>query len=183
MCCRKHIGLLDRTASRWHSMHYDQRMIAECSWVRHVWILLPWAALRRRCAPSLNSTCHMGRDLHCFRQSRKTGRYLAANSSLDAEMDTCCELCGLDRDLTVHHLIPKCQWRRLKRKRKVSGKDEMPVAVLCRTCHNMVHRTFSHAELARSYSSVEELKDAEPLQRYVKTRCMWTKRQNSNGYS
>lgn len=50
-----------------------------------------------------------------------TGRYLNANDSLTGS----CELCGLDRDLTVHHLVPKVHWRRMRKKRQVTGKDEL----------------------------------------------------------
>lgn len=111
------------------------------------------------------------------RMARNTGRYLNANQNVVG----LCELCGLDQDLTVHHLVPKVHWRRMKKRRQVSGKDEPPTAILCRTCHSMVHRTFSHSELGRNYNSIEALEEAGELQKYLQLRRPWGEIQNQSG--
>ncbi|CAJ1416740.1 unnamed protein product [Effrenium voratum] len=103
--------------------------------------------------------------------ARNTGRYLNANESVSGS----CELCGLDWDLTVHHLVPKLHWRRMRKRRQVTGKDEPPTAILCRTCHSMVHRTFSHSELGRCYNSIEALEEASEMQGYLQSRRPWGK--------
>uniref|UniRef100_A0A7S0B7J4 HNH domain-containing protein n=1 Tax=Pyrodinium bahamense TaxID=73915 RepID=A0A7S0B7J4_9DINO len=105
-----------------------------------------------------------------FRHARKTGDYLAINGHLGGT----CGLCGTDQELTVHHLVPKLQWKRMRRKGRVKGKDDPPKAVLCRTCHSMVHRTYSHAELARSYGSLEKLLHADGLVSFIERRRGWS---------
>ncbi|CAE6971185.1 yisB [Symbiodinium natans] len=102
-------------------------------------------------------------------RARKTGRYLNVNDGVAG----CCELCSLDHDLTIHHLIPKVHWKRMKKRRQVSGKDEPPTAILCRTCHSKVHRTFAHSELGRKYNTIEALGEAPELQRYLESRRPW----------
>ncbi|OLP87958.1 Ras-related protein Rab-18 [Symbiodinium microadriaticum] len=104
-----------------------------------------------------------------LRRARNTGRYLNVNDGVAG----CCELCSLDRDLTIHHLIPKVHWKRMKKRRQVSGKDEPPTAILCRTCHSKVHRTFTHSELGRNYNTVEALEEAPDLQEYLESRRPW----------
>eukprot|EP00929_Paragymnodinium_shiwhaense_P017681 TRINITY_DN12726_c1_g1_i2.p1 TRINITY_DN12726_c1_g1~~TRINITY_DN12726_c1_g1_i2.p1 ORF type:complete len:183 (+),score=11.52 TRINITY_DN12726_c1_g1_i2:103-651(+) len=111
---------------------------------------------------------------HVQRRGHNTGRYLVVNNRLGA--DEYCQLCGVDADLTIHHLIPRLQWKRMKRKGKLrggNGNAEPPTAVLCRTCHNKVHNAYTHSELARRYSTVEELVEAEALQGYLQTRSRW----------
>lgn len=101
--------------------------------------------------------------------AKATGRYLNTNDSVEGV----CEMCGIDQRLTIHHLIPRVQLKRMRRRGRFSGKQEPPTAVLCSTCHNMVHRTFTHSQLGRSYSSIEELVEAEELQTYLETRRAW----------
>lgn len=74
--------------------------------------------------------------------------------------------CGLcDRavpHLTEHHLIPKSQGRRQGVKIHA-----LPTVLLCPPCHKFLHRTFTNAELAGEYSSVDALLGHEDVKRFV----------------
>ncbi|RYD70082.1 MAG: HNH endonuclease [Sphingobacteriales bacterium] len=68
-----------------------------------------------------------------------------------------CELCCREViDVSRHHLTPKQK-----------GGKHMPTVNLCQPCHTTLHHTFSNAELARIYNSVEKLLAAAPLQNYL----------------
>lgn len=64
--------------------------------------------------------------------------------------------------LTEHHLVPKSQGRRQGVKIHA-----LPTARLCPACHKFLHWTFSNAELAGDYSSVEALLGHEDVRRFV----------------
>lgn len=64
--------------------------------------------------------------------------------------------------LTEHHLVPKSQGRRQGVKIHA-----LPTARLCPACHKFLHRTFSNAELAGDYSSVEALLEHGDVRRFV----------------
>ncbi|PNY82406.1 HNH endonuclease [Deinococcus koreensis] len=80
-----------------------------------------------------------------------------------------CALCGREvPTLTEHHLIPRSQGRR--RGVKV---QELPTVQLCSACHKFLHKTFSNAELAQEYTTVDALLAHEAVQRFV----AWIRRQ------
>ncbi|EDU49270.1 hypothetical protein PtrSN002B_009276 [Pyrenophora tritici-repentis] len=73
---------------------------------------------------------------------------------------TACELCSRDWvPLTYHHLIPKQAHARVL-KRGWHTEDKLnSVAWLCRACHSFVHRLAGNEELAKSYYTVDLIKD------------------------
>lgn len=74
-----------------------------------------------------------------------------------------CALCERETPvLTEHHLVPRSQGRR--QGVKVS---ELPTALLCPACHKFLHRTFTNAELAGAYSSMDALLSNEDVRRFV----------------
>ncbi len=74
-----------------------------------------------------------------------------------------CALCGRAvPQLTEHHLIPRSQGRR--RGVRVT---ELPTTLLCSPCHKFLHRTFSNAELAQDYPTVEVLQEHPDVRRFV----------------
>ena len=78
-------------------------------------------------------------------------------------MDTC-ELCEREvESISKHHLIPKQK-----------GGTFGPIANLCAACHSTLHNTYTNQELALLYNSVEKLKEAEALQKYLK----WIRKQS-----
>ena len=69
-----------------------------------------------------------------------------------------CELCGRDVTLiTQHHLIPKQK-----------GGDSDQIVNLCRPCHKTIHATFTNTQLVQDYNTLEQLKQANALQNYLK---------------
>eukprot|EP01029_Cantina_marsupialis_P028984 TRINITY_DN778309_c0_g1_i1.p1 TRINITY_DN778309_c0_g1~~TRINITY_DN778309_c0_g1_i1.p1 ORF type:complete len:189 (+),score=58.51 TRINITY_DN778309_c0_g1_i1:64-630(+) len=75
-----------------------------------------------------------------------------------------CELCGSYVKLSLHHLIPKLQMRRLKKKKI---KSETVLICLCNKCHGALHRFFTHKELGQKYYSAELLRGADVLRDYL----------------
>lgn len=74
-----------------------------------------------------------------------------------------CGLCQRQTpNLTEHHLIPKSQGRR--RGVKI---HELPTVMLCGACHKFLHKTFSNAELAGEFNSVDALLEQESVQKFV----------------
>ena len=76
-----------------------------------------------------------------------------------------CELCRRQvprRLITQHHVKPKSE-----------GGKHAHKTPLCKPCHKQVHATFSNKELARLYADLEALRNAEPLQPFLK----WIARQ------
>ncbi|NDP59097.1 MAG: HNH endonuclease [Oxalobacteraceae bacterium] len=69
-----------------------------------------------------------------------------------------CPLCerpipGHQKD--AHHLIPKCQGGSL-------------TVSLHRICHRQIHALFTETELARQFSTVEQLKQQDEMSRFLK---------------
>ena len=75
-----------------------------------------------------------------------------------------CPLC--DRpipasEVSRHHLIPK-----------LKGGARGPTALLHRVCHGKIHSVLSEAELARSYSTVEALREHPEIAKFLR----WVRR-------
>lgn len=56
-----------------------------------------------------------------------------------------------------HHLTPKLR-----------GGKHGPIAVLHTICHSKIHSLFSETELARSYNTIESLRENEEIIRFVR---------------
>jgi hypothetical protein len=77
-----------------------------------------------------------------------------------------CALCGrsfAERELTKHHCLPR---------EKGGTRDH--VELVCAQCHGMVHATFTNETLAKVYPTMEQLRQAEALQKYIK----WARKQS-----
>jgi hypothetical protein len=82
--------------------------------------------------------------------------------------DEKCELCERAvANLTVHHLVPRSQGKK---------KQTLPTASLCPACHRQLHVLFSNLHLARSLSSIEEIKQEPSMQRFL----AWVRKQDPN---
>lgn len=84
----------------------------------------------------------------------------------DIVADGVCELCGRDTPLTAHHLIPRQMHGRYLKK----GYEQEflnTCAMICRKCHNLVHRFKPNDVLAAEYSTIEKLLEAPFIQRWV----------------
>ncbi|WP_347158551.1 HNH endonuclease [Pontibacter chitinilyticus] len=68
-----------------------------------------------------------------------------------------CELCGREvLSLSTHHLVPREE-----------GGRYGATAELCQPCHSTIHLHLSNRELAVFYNTLEALRQAEPLQKYL----------------
>lgn len=87
----------------------------------------------------------------------------------------CCELCGRNRLLTKHHLIPRAVHRKGKFQRRYS-KEEMRQRglLLCKQCHDGIHDLIpDEKELAESFNTKEALLADERIRKHV----AWVRRQ------
>ncbi len=74
-----------------------------------------------------------------------------------------CELCDREApDLTTHHLVPRDEDGR-----------RGPTAVVCNACHRQLHAMFDNRTLARSLSTVDDLRSDPRLARFLG----WVRRQ------
>ena len=76
-----------------------------------------------------------------------------------------CALCARPfarAKLTKHHCLPK-----------EKGGSSEDVALICSQCHGMVHATYTNETLAKCYPTVDMLRDAPELGKYLK----WVQKQ------
>lgn len=87
---------------------------------------------------------------------------------------TLCELCGRDKPLTFHHLIPKAVHRR-SRYQKRHTKLEMRTSgiEICRLCHTGIHDLFTEKQLAEHHTTKESLQEHPGLMKHIG----WVKKQ------
>lgn len=87
---------------------------------------------------------------------------------------TCCELCGRDKPLTKHHLIPRAVHG--KKFINLFGKEEMHKRglMVCKVCHSGIHDLIpSEKELAESFNTKELLLADERIVKHVE----WARKQ------
>jgi len=79
-----------------------------------------------------------------------------------------CAICGRAAPVTRHHLAPRSQHGRLrKRPRRGGGERDLSATIpLCAACHSTVHRLFSEKELAASRDTLEKLLADESVARW-----------------
>lgn len=74
--------------------------------------------------------------------------------------DPVCPLCGRpippDVRQSVHHLVPK-----------LKGGRQGPTVLLHQICHATLHASFTEAELARHYNTIEALRAAPEIAKFV----------------
>ena len=80
-----------------------------------------------------------------------------------------CALCQRETPiLTQHHLTPISRGRRQGIK-----VQDLPTVGFCAACHQYVHTTFSNADLAGFYGTLEALQEHEGVQKFV----AWVRKQ------
>jgi hypothetical protein len=75
--------------------------------------------------------------------------------------------------LTFHHLVPRKMHRRARFKRHYSREELARGIYVCRDCHDGIHRTYSEQELAKRFTSPEDLLADPQLNRHFS----WVARQ------
>jgi len=86
-----------------------------------------------------------------------------------------CEMCGQERLLTFHHLIPKDVHPTYLKKRLPPGINGEPTrgflntygTMICKHCHSFVHRLAPNDVLAREYNTLEKILEHPSVQRWV----------------
>ena len=76
-----------------------------------------------------------------------------------------CVFCDFEENLTEHHLFPKCRHKRFRGKYTSAQLNE--TILLCRTCHNQLHDLITETDLAKSYNSIEKLKENSSVQKWI----------------
>lgn len=84
-----------------------------------------------------------------------------------------CELCGCERPLTFHHLIPRKLHRRVFFKKNFTRGQLNRGIGICRMCHDGIHDRFDEMTLARNYHTVALLRADEQIARHI----AWSARQ------
>jgi hypothetical protein len=64
---------------------------------------------------------------------------------------------------TIHHLVPRSRDR-----------TNQQVCILCKACHEMVHRLISNTELEKKYYTIAHLKEHLEVIRFIR----WVKKQD-----
>lgn len=85
-----------------------------------------------------------------------------------------CELCGREKPLSFHHLIPKAVHGRKRFQRKHT-KPEMRSRgiMICSLCHSGIHDLLSEKELAENFTTREALLQHPGIAKHV----AWVKKQ------
>ena len=83
------------------------------------------------------------------------------------KVDKKCELCGSDKNITKHHLIPQQVSRH---KNKYLKNDESNFLWICEECHSQIHALFTNQQLKELYNTKELLLANEKFNKYVQWR-------------
>lgn len=89
--------------------------------------------------------------------------------------DACCEMCGKDRVLSKHHLIPCAVHKKGKFKKKYTKKEMQQRGIqVCKLCHHAIHDLIpDEKELAESFNTLELLLADARIKKHVK----WSRKQ------
>ena len=70
---------------------------------------------------------------------------------------TACELCDREVALTFHHLIPRTLHSKKWFKKNFSHEELNLGLMLCRDCHDAIHRFIPEKDLGKTYNTKEKL--------------------------
>lgn len=85
----------------------------------------------------------------------------------DGEDRSCCELCGVECELTKHHLVPKV---RAKNKYKAIKDDDSNIILICRQCHDQLHSLWDESTLRDLYSTKEKILSSPDMKKFISWR-------------
>ena len=86
----------------------------------------------------------------------------------------CCELCGRQQPLTLHHLIPRAVHRKKRYQKRYAWQEMRSRGIaVCRLCHRGIHDLIPERELAEQYTTKESLLAHPGLARHI----AWVKKQ------
>ncbi|MBL8828590.1 MAG: hypothetical protein JNM18_16530 [Planctomycetaceae bacterium] len=90
-------------------------------------------------------------------------------------MSNSCELCGRDKPLTKHHLIPRAVHGKTRFRRRYTKVEMHTRSIrICRLCHNGIHDLIPDEKLlAEHFNTLAALLTHEGLQRHI----AWVRKQ------
>ena len=90
------------------------------------------------------------------------------------EKPPACSLCGREKKLQFHHLVPRALHRKRAVARTHARVDLAHHGIwVCRLCHHQIHRFFSSRELAESFHTPELLRVEPRMERFLR----WARKQ------
>jgi hypothetical protein len=87
-----------------------------------------------------------------------------------------CPCCGRTAKLTFHHLIPKKMHRRPFFRKKVDKADKLAGIMICRQCHDALHRFFDEMTLAKKLNTLDAILADPQLAKHFQ----WVAKQSIN---
>lgn len=109
------------------------------------------------------------------RRYRSYDEFCDARGEPSAAPITACELCGRNKPLTKHHLIPRAVHGRARFRRRYSKSEMQQRSIMiCRLCHDGIHDLIPDEKLlAEQFNSKQSLLDHAGLQRHI----AWVRKQ------
>jgi len=85
-----------------------------------------------------------------------------------------CALCGSDKQITYHHLIPKtCHKNKWFKKNFDIDDMRNRHIMICRKCHSFIHKHYSEKHLGRELNTLELILAEEQVRKFIG----WKKKQ------
>jgi len=85
-----------------------------------------------------------------------------------------CELCGRERNLTGHHLIPRTLHSNYWFEKNFTKEDmRTRKAYLCRDCHVFIHKQWAEKKLGRYLNTLDKLKEEKRVKKFI----TWVRKQ------
>jgi hypothetical protein len=79
-----------------------------------------------------------------------------------------CALCGSERLITFHHLIPKTCHHNKWFKKNFDKADMRERGIdICRRCHSFIHKKFSEKYLGKQLNTLDKLTENEIMKKYL----------------
>jgi hypothetical protein len=85
-----------------------------------------------------------------------------------------CELCAREvAFLTQHHVIPRTEHKRKKKREGLTQEFLNTVIWICAPCHKNIHAVLTERELADHYHTIEKLRRFPAIQKFTN----WVRKQ------
>ncbi len=85
-----------------------------------------------------------------------------------------CLFCHRDLPLTFHHLVPKSLHKKQWVKRRFTKKSLQEGILICRDCHDALHKMITRKECATTYNTYEKILNHHNFSNFVR----WVKTQD-----
>ncbi len=87
---------------------------------------------------------------------------------MSASQGPYCALCGRQERLTRHHLIPRARHGKRRVRRRVDRETlKQAVILVCRPCHDQIHRVLDEHTLEQDYNTAEALLAHPEIRRFA----------------